>query len=161
MAQSTPFRDGALSPALPAEGVRVPGGVWAKVKLIVARSFFWSYERGSWQYDLICAVILAFIFITPSSWFHDRPTLGLTNLRHAYGVIEAGRAPDGWHYLIDARLVTSLEPLKTDGAIRRILEQRLHRRIELKAVRVLRDRDNVVLGYTVVLSLRLKPVDVR
>ena len=26
---------------------------------------FWSYERGSWQYDLMCVVILAFIFLVP------------------------------------------------------------------------------------------------
>src|SRR5262249_13831697 len=33
----------------------------------------WSFERGSIQYDVICVVILAFIFITPSSVFNDRP----------------------------------------------------------------------------------------
>ena len=26
---------------------------------------FWSYERGSWQYDVMCVVILAFIFFVP------------------------------------------------------------------------------------------------
>ena len=26
---------------------------------------FWSYERGSWQYDVMCVVILAFIFLVP------------------------------------------------------------------------------------------------
>jgi hypothetical protein len=33
---------------------------------------FWSYERGSWQYDVMCVVILAFIFFAPNSVFHDR-----------------------------------------------------------------------------------------
>ena len=33
----------------------------------------WSFERGSPQYDVICAVILAFVFLTPTSVFHDRP----------------------------------------------------------------------------------------
>jgi hypothetical protein len=152
MGQSAPFRDRALSNALPAEGVRLPRGVWAKFKLIASRSFFWSYERGSWQYDIICAVILAFIFATPSSWFHDRPTLGLTNLRHTQGVIEVGSAPDGWHYLVDARLVSSLSPLNPNDAIRQILQRRLHKPIKLKEVGILRDRNHVVLGYTVVLS---------
>jgi hypothetical protein len=152
MAQSAPFEDRTLVPALSPKAGRFPTSVWAKVKLVAGRSFYWSYERGSWQYDIICALILAFIFITPSSWFHDRPTLGLINLRHTHGVIEVGRAPDGWHYLVDARLVTSLEPLKTDDAIRQILAQRLHRSINLKAVSILRDRNDVVLGYTVVLG---------
>ncbi len=34
---------------------------------------FWAYERGSWQYDVMVALILAFIFLTPRSFFHDRP----------------------------------------------------------------------------------------
>jgi hypothetical protein len=33
----------------------------------------WSFERGSRPYDVICFVILAFIFLTPSRAFNDRP----------------------------------------------------------------------------------------
>ena len=33
----------------------------------------WSFERGSRAYDVICIVILAFIFLSPPSAFHDRP----------------------------------------------------------------------------------------
>ncbi len=36
---------------------------------------FWSHRRGSWQYDLIVAAILAFIFFTPRSLFNDQPRL--------------------------------------------------------------------------------------
>ena len=34
----------------------------------------WSYERGTWQYDLLCLLILAFIFLTPSTWFNRSST---------------------------------------------------------------------------------------
>jgi len=37
------------------------------------RFLLWSFERGSKPYDVICAIILAFIFLTPPSAFHDRP----------------------------------------------------------------------------------------
>jgi hypothetical protein len=37
------------------------------------RFLLWSFERGSVQYDVICVVILAFIFITPPAAFNDRP----------------------------------------------------------------------------------------
>ncbi|MBD0369409.1 MAG: hypothetical protein ICV60_01040 [Pyrinomonadaceae bacterium] len=30
---------------------------------------FWSYGRSTWQYDVLCALILVFIFLTPQSWF--------------------------------------------------------------------------------------------
>jgi hypothetical protein len=31
--------------------------------------FFWSYARNTWQWDVLCVLILAFIFLTPKSWF--------------------------------------------------------------------------------------------
>ena len=33
----------------------------------------WSFERGSRPYDVICVVIIAFIFLTPPTVFNDRP----------------------------------------------------------------------------------------
>jgi hypothetical protein len=33
------------------------------------KTLFWSYDRGSWQYDVMCVLILAFIFFTPNRWF--------------------------------------------------------------------------------------------
>lgn len=33
----------------------------------------WSYQRGSWQYDVLCILILAFIFLAPSEWFNPEP----------------------------------------------------------------------------------------
>ncbi|HYJ46522.1 MAG TPA: hypothetical protein VEV81_07895, partial [Pyrinomonadaceae bacterium] len=35
----------------------------------VKKLFFWGYARNTWQYDVLCALILAFIFLTPQSWF--------------------------------------------------------------------------------------------
>jgi hypothetical protein len=35
------------------------------------RLFFWTYARNTWQYDVLCALILAFIFLTPKSWFDN------------------------------------------------------------------------------------------
>ncbi|RMG56264.1 MAG: hypothetical protein D6723_00760 [Acidobacteria bacterium] len=40
---------------------------------IVKNILLWSYPRGSWQYDLLCILILAFILLTPSDWYHSKP----------------------------------------------------------------------------------------
>ena len=32
----------------------------------------WSYERGTWQYDVMCALIIAFILFTPRSFFYGQ-----------------------------------------------------------------------------------------
>ncbi len=37
------------------------------------RFILWDYPRASWQYDVIVGIILAFIFLTPRSWFRDQP----------------------------------------------------------------------------------------
>ncbi|MGH9398517.1 MAG: hypothetical protein ACRD18_16915 [Terriglobia bacterium] len=151
MAQSTEFRDRSAAP-LARESEGVAHRALGKIGRFFHRSIFWTYQRGSWQYDIICAVILAFIFLTPASWFHDRPTLGLTHLRRTQGIIDVGHAKDGWHYIVDARLVDSLAPLAPEDAVREILERRTHKPVEIKSVVAMYGEDNVVLGYTVILT---------
>lgn len=38
---------------------------------LLKRLFFWSYGRSTWQYDVLCVLILAFIFLTPKAWFDN------------------------------------------------------------------------------------------
>ena len=38
------------------------------------RFVLWDYPRASWQYDVIVALILAFIFLTPRAIFRDQPS---------------------------------------------------------------------------------------
>jgi hypothetical protein len=42
---------------------------------MLKRFILWEYPRGSWQYDVIVGVILAFIFLTPRGWFRDQPRI--------------------------------------------------------------------------------------
>ena len=42
---------------------------------ILKRTFFWSYDRGAWQYDIAVAIILIFVFLQ-RGWFNDEPTFG-------------------------------------------------------------------------------------
>jgi hypothetical protein len=42
---------------------------------MLKRFIWWDYSRGSWQYDVIVAIILAFIFLTPRDWFRDQPRI--------------------------------------------------------------------------------------
>ena len=38
---------------------------------ILKAIFFWGYARNTWQYDVLCVLILAFIFLTPKGWFEN------------------------------------------------------------------------------------------
>jgi len=44
----------------------------------LGRVLFWSYDRMTWQYDVMVALILAFLFLTPRHWFHDQPQRAVT-----------------------------------------------------------------------------------
>ena len=39
--------------------------------LVLWRAFFWTYERATWQYDLMVIAILAFVWLTPPGWLGD------------------------------------------------------------------------------------------
>src|ERR1700737_2207604 len=39
------------------------------------RFVLWDYARETWQYDVMVAIILAFIFLTPREWFRDQPRI--------------------------------------------------------------------------------------
>lgn len=38
---------------------------------ILWNAFFWTYERATWQYDVMVLTILAFVWLTPPDWLRD------------------------------------------------------------------------------------------
>jgi hypothetical protein len=48
----------------------------SSIRRIAHSIFVWSYERGTIQYDIICALILAFIFFVPPSCFVSKRAAG-------------------------------------------------------------------------------------
>ena len=38
---------------------------------VLWNAFFWTYERTTWQYDLMVIAILAFVWLTPPDWLGD------------------------------------------------------------------------------------------
>jgi hypothetical protein len=41
----------------------------------------WDHLRGTWQYDLFCLSIIAFIFLTPKAWFEKKEKLATQTAR--------------------------------------------------------------------------------
>ncbi|MBI4469118.1 MAG: hypothetical protein HY650_07345 [Acidobacteria bacterium] len=64
--------------------------IWQIIKSVL----LWSYERGTWQYDLLCILILLFIFLTPSSYFIHRDAVPLGSHRRHPAQIQEQRMPD-------------------------------------------------------------------
>ncbi len=150
MAESMGVRDHTFPPAASRPGVSQLATVGQKIKAFVLRSVFWSYERGTWQYDLILLAILAFIFLTPRSWFHDRPQLQLTDVRHVPGIVEVSHGKAGWVYQVDARLLESIEPQKRDEALQDLLRRQVKKPLTVKSSTPFYGPSGVILGYTVI-----------
>jgi hypothetical protein len=151
MAPTPDIHEPACPPTAPPLKKPTLRKVASGIRLVVTRSIFWAYERGSWQYDIIVAAILAFIFLSPRSWFNDRPTLQMTDLRHRQGIVEMSRANKDVRYLVDARLVES-RGQKPEEAIPIILREHLQKAFTVKSIDAVRDRHQVILGYTVMVE---------
>jgi hypothetical protein len=64
-------RAGTAPPPIPPTQ---PGVVQRAVTLpvvVIWRGLFWTYERGSWQYDVMVLLILAFVSLTSPAWLGD------------------------------------------------------------------------------------------
>jgi hypothetical protein len=85
-------------------------------------TLFWSHERGSWPYDLMVVAILAFVLLTPRSWFRDEPQ---SNPFESPGVQLISRDADGKTrtYRLDATL---LAPQKRASRTSPELERETH-----------------------------------
>lgn len=70
----------------------------------VVRTVLWSYERGTWPYDVMVITIVAFVLLTPRSWFHDQPQsvdLGSSGVR----MVSEDLAGHRRVYRLDARVL--------------------------------------------------------
>ena len=81
----------------PRDAASLPGRSATKrsFKQVLKSYFYWTYSRGSFHYDVMVTLILAFIFITPWLWdYGDKPNSTAANTQP---VIITG---DGAHGLI-------------------------------------------------------------
>jgi hypothetical protein len=105
---------------------------------------FWRYERGTWQFDLMCAIILGFIFLTPRSLFTDRP-------QPAPGQVVAIAGANGPGYRIEASVLAgSARSLQLSA--RQVLEEVTGHRIKIRQMQPVLDSQGRVESYTVLVQ---------
>ncbi|HEV3483650.1 MAG TPA: hypothetical protein VGR97_15125 [Candidatus Acidoferrales bacterium] len=71
----------------------------------IVSTVFWSYERGSWPYDILVVAILVFVLATPRSWFRDEPRQSLiaSSSVHLVSADEGNRTRT---YRLDAEILS-------------------------------------------------------
>ncbi len=48
------------------------------IKNFLGAVFYWTYDRGSWQWDISCLVFIMIIFATPQGFFEHYSNNPLT-----------------------------------------------------------------------------------
>ena len=110
----------------------------------VKRFILWDYPRACWQYDVMVALILAFIFLTPRHWFRDQPRASNVVMLHA----EEGTRV----FWIEPDLLTALsESQRRERAIE-LLQKRAGGRVNLIRLETIFDAESEVRGYMAVLK---------
>jgi hypothetical protein len=119
---------------------------------ILSRTFFWSYERGTWQYDVAVALILIFVLLTPRSWFHDQPQIGVPATGSQIQLISLAGAPET--YQVDARVLappaqTPLLSNELHTVLQKNLSDLSDGRFSISKIDPVRDAQGTVIAYRV------------
>jgi hypothetical protein len=119
---------------------------------ILNRIFLWSYERGTWQYDVAVILIVLFVLATPARWFHDQPQVGLpVNSSQVERIYKSG---EDEIYKVDARV---LAPPERTPALQNDLHNALQKsspdlrdgRFSIGKIEPIRDETGTVIAYQV------------
>lgn len=119
------------------------GAVWRIIRSYV----LWSYERGSFHYDVMVTLILLFVFFTPY-WinFKDKP---IERNPHPTGVSVLPDTEGGFLYQIEGAAVSA----KEDGGIRDqllgIIEPIAGGAVTIRRYEAQKDSKGHVLSYKV------------
>jgi hypothetical protein len=117
-----------------------------KMGMAVYRGFFWTYERGTWQYDVMVVLILAFIFITPRQWFHDRPP---SQFPTSSGVTLLLNGTSQKIYQLRAALIDGQSDTTLEQSVQRVLHSFTGKSLEITRIEPAKDSSGQVVSYAV------------
>ena len=118
---------------------------------VLYRMFFWSYERGSWQYDVAVILIVVFVLLTPRDWFHDKPPSGGPA---APGQVELiSKDGNRLTYRVDARILAPPTKLALQTDLHTALQEALPElhsgNFSIAKIEPLHDEEGMVVAYQV------------
>ena len=104
----------------------------------LGRFIFWDFPRASWQYDVMVAVILAFIFLTPREFFRDQPKPA------SVAMVPSKLGHQG--YLIEPQLLMGVPEDQLNARAARIINTRFRTRVVIANVEPIYDEEDIK-GY--------------
>lgn len=110
---------------------------------MLKRFILWDYSRGSWQYDVMVGIILAFIFLTPRDWFRDQP-----RIPHASSIAMLPSENGSLIFSVDPALLAGIPENQRVARLTRVLQTRMsNRHLAVTRVEPILDSEGELQGY--------------
>jgi len=103
------------------------------------RWIFWEFARASWQYDIVVAVLLAFIFFTPREWFRDQP--------RASSVVMVPSTDGTSVFYIDPHVLGQINEERRTVEATQMIAQKYKEKWSVVRLETLYDAENEVKGF--------------
>jgi len=105
------------------------------------RFILWDYPRGGWQYDVMCALIVLFIFVAPRQWFRDQPRIPQA------AQITSLPSPGGSVFWIDTELYNSFPESERLQQLGKVVTAGSAKKQELIRIEPILDSEQELKGY--------------
>jgi hypothetical protein len=110
---------------------------------MLKRFILWDYKRGSWQYDVMVGIILAFVFLTPRDWFHDQPRLPT-----ASSIAKLPSENGSSAFWVNSELLAGVSETQRAAQLTQILQIRIgNRHLVVTRVEPVLDSEGELQGY--------------
>ena len=128
-------------------------------------TLFWSYDRGSWPYDVMVIAILIFVLLTPRKWFNDQPSAITAAAAQIEAMIQLVAQDDAAHTRTYRLSANVLPPNKraqkptpeleeeTHEILGRTVEELKGRTFQVREIDPIRGDDGSIQYYDVALKL--------
>jgi len=128
---------------------------------LLHRYIFWTYERGSFHYDVMVTLILLFLFIAPHFIdFHDRPIPEVPKRSSEVLIRDAGQFGTIRRFMIEVR-AEDLHDVHSDEDVRNRIAERMAQiapDARIDKVTPVKDPRGQIVGYDATV-LRGRPID--
>jgi len=112
----------------------------------IANFIWWSYERGSIQYDIMVTLILLFLFLAPYKInFKDKP---IERTPHPTRVVLIPDAENGYIYQVDAAAGAAKDAGSVQAYLQRVIEP-IAGEVEIARYEPVYDKKGHVVAYKV------------
>ena len=110
---------------------------------MLKRFILWDYPRASWQYDVMVAIILAFIFLTPRDWFRDQPRIPT-----ASSIAPLPSENGSSVFFVSSELLTGVAETQRATTLTQVLQVRTgNHKLQVTRVKPVLDSEGGLQGY--------------